>query len=117
VGRVEAEEPGSAPEEDIVSEEEAAAAEEAGAIGGEGGADDVPDEAARPVYEGGGGEAEGFELAERDLIDNASGDLDAPDPLQAAGRPEAERSGAEYGEPDEVESTEVEDDTAGPEGG
>ena len=38
--------------------------------------DDPDDPAMQAVYEGGGGEAEGFELAEQDLIEHAShGDM------------------------------------------
>jgi hypothetical protein len=53
------------PEDPLLRREERAAVSEAGAIGGrrpeyEG------DEATRPLEEGGEGEAEGFELAERD---------------------------------------------------
>jgi hypothetical protein len=104
----------AAPDEDVVREEEEAAAAEAARIGGKGGADHVEDEAERPLAEGGGGEAEGFEQAEHDLVENAT-EPGAPNPLTHAGEPEAERSDAEYGEPDEVESTEAEGDTAGPE--
>jgi hypothetical protein len=58
-------------------------------------------EEARPVEEAGGGEAEGFEQAEKDLIDRAQD----PAGHRAAGRafpPEAEsdRSTADYGEAD-----------------
>lgn len=64
------------PSPDRAQEEAEAAAAEAGAIGGrvssEPPAQETPDEAARPVVEGGGGEAEGFELAERELIEHAS---------------------------------------------
>ena len=52
-------------------EEVDAAAEEAAAIGGVAG-DEGLDPAQRPVVEGGEGEAEGFELAEEDLIEHAS---------------------------------------------
>ncbi|MGH2981283.1 MAG: hypothetical protein ACRDKV_04460 [Solirubrobacterales bacterium] len=97
------------PEEGRVREEEEAAAAQAGRIGGQGGADEVEDEAERPVAEGGGGEAEGFEEAEKDLVENA-GDMGSPDPAEAAGEPEAGRSDAEYGEPDHVDSTETEAD-------
>jgi hypothetical protein len=48
-----------------------AAAAEAGAIGGVAG-DEGLDPAERPVVEGGEGEAEGFELAEEELVDHAS---------------------------------------------
>ncbi len=86
------------------------AAAEAAAIGGrpssEPPSQEHPDEAARPVLEAGGGEAEGFEQAERELIEHAShGDQhaarqaieDAPDESDdiraaAAGEPDLERS-------------------------
>jgi hypothetical protein len=48
----------------------AAAAYAAGAIGGRAGDEDV-DPAQRPLQEAGEGEAEGFELAEEDLIEAA----------------------------------------------
>jgi hypothetical protein len=94
-------------DDDVVDEEERRAAEEAGHIGGTPTYDvdlDEIDEADRAVVEGGGGESEGFELAEEELIENA--DL-------GPGRPGAEvrvREGeddeerdddlAEYGEAD-----------------
>jgi hypothetical protein len=52
-------------------DEEAAAAAEAARIGGVAGDEDL-DPALRPVVEGGGGEAEGFEEAEEALIDHAT---------------------------------------------
>ncbi len=57
----------------------------------------------RPVEEAGGGEAEGFELAEQELIDHAShGDEHAAHRiLQDAGIVENERADADYGEADE----------------
>jgi hypothetical protein len=92
-----------------VREEEEAAAAEAGRIGGRAGDEDLPPEE-RPLSEAGEGEAEGFELAEQDLIDHAEvqegegiprfdelGEEDEPDP-------------ATYGEADHEESSEVEDD-------
>src|SRR4051812_6216310 len=82
-----------APDDDVVRAEEAAAAEQAGRIGGKGGADEVEDEAERPLAEAGQGEAEGFELAEQQLVENA-GDMASPDPSELAGEPEAERSDA-----------------------
>ena len=99
-------------EPDFVTRQEREAAAEAAAIGGSaadvGGADfDEPiDEALRPVYEAGGGDAEGFELAERDLVRNASHDDGAGFPERDAFTPETESdlAGAEYGEPDEEES-------------
>jgi hypothetical protein len=88
-------------ERDPIAEEEAdAAAAEAARIGGPVPDDPVTDPAQRPLVEGGEGEAEGFELAEEELIDNASHgdqkhfpDADAPAP--------EEPSEAVYGEPDE----------------
>jgi hypothetical protein len=70
------------PHGDPLADEEAeTAAEEAGAIGGTAGDEDL-DPAERPVIEGGGGESEGAELAEQDLIDAAGhGDSeDGPSP-------------------------------------
>src|ERR671931_37131 len=52
-------------------DEEEAAAIEAAAIGGRSGDRDV-DEADRPLVEAGEGEAEGFEVAEEDLVEHAS---------------------------------------------
>ena len=94
-------------EESLVSDAEREAAEEAGEIGGKGGAEDVADEAERPVVESGGGESEGFEIAERDLVDNAT-NLQGPSPRNEAFTPEEERSDAEYGEADEERSSEDE---------
>ncbi len=89
-------------DEDVVEREEAAAAAEAGAIGGR--RDPSADEAERPVSEGGGGEAEGFELAEEDLREEAEhGDGGFP-PAQA-GEAEGEDPQAEYAEPDRLGST------------
>ena len=59
----------------------------------------------RPVEEGGGGVAEGFELAEEDLIEHASHGDDGPDPSHLAGQPEHYR-GDEGGEADHEESSE-----------
>jgi hypothetical protein len=97
------------PDSDLVRREEDAAAAEAGAIGGPGSNDGLP-EAARPLAEAGEGYAEGFEEAERELIENASHGDAAPDPTTLAGEPEAERSDAEYGEPDRIESSEREEE-------
>ena len=66
-------------------------------------------EALRAVEEAGGGEAEGFEQAEADLVEAASHGDPAPDPTQVAFTPEAEsdEATARYGEPDEEDVTEV----------
>jgi len=98
-------------EPDFATREEWAAAAEARAIGGAGpdvGGPDPEepiDEALRPVYEAGGGEAEGFELAERDLVRNASHDDGEGFPELDGFTPETEsdRASAEYGEADEEE--------------
>ncbi len=105
----------------LAEEQAAAAAAEAASIGGLAPDDDL-DPAERPVVEGGGGVAEGFELAEDDLVRHASHEDPAVSPTEAAFPPEEEsdRSSAVYGEPDEIYPTEVmadplegEDDPAG----
>ncbi|MEA2224094.1 MAG: hypothetical protein QOH83_2470 [Solirubrobacteraceae bacterium] len=96
---------------DFITREEWEAAAEARAIGGfgpdVGGVDPEEriDEALRPVYEAGGGEAEGFELAERDLVRNASHDDGEGFPELDAFSSELESdfATAEYGEADEEE--------------
>ncbi|MEA2349046.1 MAG: hypothetical protein QOG62_2833 [Thermoleophilaceae bacterium] len=68
--------------------------------------DDLPtDPAMQPVEEAGGGESEGFEQAERDLIRAASHEDATPSPTNTAFTPEAEsdRSDAEYGEADSAD--------------
>jgi hypothetical protein len=85
--------------EALAQEEADAAAAEAAEIGG-----DVPrdsdDPAQQPLIEGGGGEAEGFELAERDLEDIASHGDEHRFPDNVPPPPE-EPQQAEYGEADE----------------
>ena len=89
------------PERDPIAEEEAeAAAAEAARIGGPPPDDDV-DPAQRPLVEGGEGEAEGFELAEEELIDNASHGDQKRFPNRDASPPE-EPTEAAYGEPDQT---------------
>jgi hypothetical protein len=88
-------------ERDPIAEEEAeAAASEAAHIGG-----DVPpdtaDPAEQPLIEAGEGEAEGFELAEKDLEDIASHGDQHRFPGRLAGQPE-EPTEATYGEPDQA---------------
>ena len=78
---------------DFATREEWEAAREAAAIGGPnpdvGGADtsEPIDPAMIPVYEAGGGEGEGFELAERDLVRNASHDDGEGYPSATRSRP------------------------------
>lgn len=94
----------------LVAQQEAAAAAEAAAIGGHVTAE-TEDPAMEPVYEAGGGEQEGWEAAEADLVENASHGEGFAQPERDALTPELEsdRSSAVYGEPDEEHSTEVED--------
>lgn len=96
------------PDEQLVIEEESAAAAEAAAIGGVA-QRDARDPAMQPVYEAGGGEQEGFEAAEGELIENASHGDDDANPIRDAYTPEVEsdRSTAVYGESDRIRSTEV----------
>ncbi len=63
----------------------------------------------RAVSEGGGGEAEGFELAEEELIEHASHGDPGPDPSNLAGEAEDYR-GDEGGEADHEQSSEAEED-------
>jgi len=91
----------SETERDPIAEEEAeAAAAEAARIGGPAPDDPVDDPAERPLVEGGEGEAEGFELAEAELIDNASHGDQKHFPNREAGSPE-EPTDTAFGEPDE----------------
>lgn len=86
----------SATEKDQENE----AATEAAAIGGTGTSEADPSQQA--VREAGGGEAEGFEDAEKALVDNAShGDQHAAHKvLQDVPDPEPEREAAEHGDAD-----------------
>ena len=87
-------------DEDFVEEEEAEAAREAAGIGGNV-PRDTDDPAEQPLIEGGEGEAEGFELAEKDLEDIAEhGDEHRfPDGLA---QPEEPQDPDEYGEADQA---------------
>ena len=98
-------------DDDLVREEEQAAASAAGHIGGTAGDEGDFDPAMRPVYEAGGGVAEGFEQAEADLVDNAQHGDGRGDPASDAFRPEVESdlSGASYGEADQERVSEVDD--------
>ena len=93
-------------DEQRVRAEEQAAEADAAKIGGEGSNEEL-DPADRAVREGGGGEAEGFEQAEDKLIENAGHGEGNPLPDAFSGETESDRSDAEYGEPDEVDPTEV----------
>ena len=100
-----------ADDERTVERETAAAEREAGEIGGRSDADADP--ARAPVEEAGGGEAEGFEAAEKALRDHAEHRDAGGNPKYDQTPPEPDESDAEYGEADHVESTEVEGDEAG----
>jgi len=105
---------GMASEQDEreLREEEEAAAAEAARIGGRNGMEDV-DEAERAAAEGGGGESEGFEEAEKLLEEQASHGEPSAYPLDEAAGVEEERDPGTHGEADEVDSTETERDTEG----
>jgi hypothetical protein len=100
------------PDDDVyVAQQASAAAAEAARIGGS-----VPSETGDPsmdpVYQAGGGEQEGWEEAEADLIENATHGDGHAQPERDALSPEleADRSTAVYGESDRIPSTEVVDD-------
>jgi len=87
-----------------------AAAHAAGAIGGRAGDENV-DPAERPLQEAGEGEAEGFELAEEDLVEAAETGLTWVDPVRAAFPAESEDGpGSTYGEADHELSSELPDE-------
>ncbi len=105
-------------EEDSAREQERLAAAEAARIGGTpageplAGGEKELDEAQRPLAEAGQGEAEGFEQAERGLIENAShGDQHAARRVieDASGETEDARAAA-GGEPDLERSSESDGD-------
>jgi len=100
--------------DDLVERETSAAAAEAGRIGGRHSDDGEGDPAMTPVYEAGGGEAEGFEAAERELIEHASHGDHGRDPSGDAFTPEveADRSTGVSGEADEERVSEVTGDVA-----
>jgi hypothetical protein len=97
----------------LVSEEESAAAAEAASIGGRrpdyDADEDRRDERWRPVEEAGQGSAEGFELAESELVEEAShGDARrSPEADAFEVDPEIDEVTAVYGEPDEIDATET----------
>jgi hypothetical protein len=83
-----------------------AAASQAAAIGGHAGDEDL-DPAERPLAEAGEGAAEGFELAEEDLIEAAKTGEGWADPGWQALTPEAEMDSGEFSEADHEDSSEV----------
>jgi hypothetical protein len=99
-------------DDDFVAAEEAAAAAEARNIGGPRLDDAHGDEAMEPVYEAGGGEAEGFEAAEDALIENATHAGGRADPIGDAFTAEVESDEATVvdGEADEERVSELGED-------
>ena len=93
-------------DEAFVEEEEEAAAAKAGHIGGDRPDYHGVDESQRPAEESGEGEAEGFELAEQDLIEEASHGDERRSP-EVDGFDEEDDSGAVYGEADDVEDPDL----------
>jgi hypothetical protein len=95
---------------DLISEEEAAAAAEAAEIGGHTDSQRLP-EAERPLAEAGEGVAEGFELAEEQLIQSASHGTKHGHPLGDRFPGEDERSEGLtiHGEADHEKASEKED--------
>lgn len=90
-----------APDDKDLARREAEAAEaEAAEIGGRV-EPDTDDPAEQPLVEAGEGEAEGFELAEKDLQESAAHGDSRGFPEEDLRAPE-EREGAESGEPDEA---------------
>jgi hypothetical protein len=98
-----------------VKQEEDAAAAEAARLGGRSGMEGM-DPAERAAAEHGGGEAEGFEEAEELLEEQASHGDPSVNPLRDAGRVEDEADPSVHGEPDEVESTEADEEASDAEG-
>ena len=97
------------PDDDsFVDEEAEEAAAEAARIGGRRPEYDV-DERDRALEEAGEGESEGFELAEHDLIEEASHGEEGRSPEVDAFTPELESDEADsvYGEADDVEDPDV----------
>lgn len=104
----------SAPDPPFERRQADEAAAEASRIGGVAG-DEQLDPAERPVVEAGGGEAEGFEQAERALVEHAShADQQAAHTiLHDQGLPEEPDPLRENGEPDHEHSSELEEDERG----
>jgi hypothetical protein len=99
-----------APEDALLRREERAAEREAGAIGGrrpeyEDEEDLDASEAERPLYEGGEGVEEGFEIAEDDLEEAASHEENRYDPESRDFGDEESAGDADVvsGEPDEID--------------
>ncbi len=94
----------------LAREQEEAAAQEAAAIGGRVPGQDEVDPAQRAPSEAGEGVAEGFELAEQDLIEHAShGNLESARPAYHHRDDRYEEGEPQAGEADEILSSELAD--------
>jgi len=100
----------STDDEATVERETAAAQREAGAIGGR--SDAQRDPARAPVEEAGGGEAEGFEDAEKALRDHAEHREAGGNPKYDRPPPEPDAPDATYGEADHAAANEDVEDAA-----
>jgi hypothetical protein len=96
-------------DERMVEQETEAAAREAGEIGGRADPEEG-DPAERPVAEGGGGEAEGFEQAEEQLRSRAEHRDAGGNPRYDRADPEPDDPDASYAEPDHEHSSEADED-------
>jgi hypothetical protein len=98
--------------DDYLADEEAqAAAQEAAHIGGDVPSEEGLDPAQRPLVESGEGVAEGFELAEEDLIEHAShGDQQSASPGYHDRDDRPEKTQEQDGEADSFRSSETEQD-------
>lgn len=100
----------AAPESDdeLADQEAQAAAREAARIGGEVPSEEGLDPAQRPLIESGEGVAEGFELAEEDLIEHAShGDQQSARPAYHHRDDREEEAQEQDGEADSFRSSET----------
>jgi hypothetical protein len=103
-------------DDDLAREQAFEAAREARAIGGEAPSEEEGrDPAQRAPLEGGGGVAEGFELAEEDLIEHAShGDQQSARPgYHDRDKRDEEGEAQEGGEADRFRSSETRDEELG----
>jgi hypothetical protein len=91
------------PDDSFIEDEEEAAAAEAGHIGGDRPNYYDDDESKRALEEGGEGESEGFELAEEDLIEEASHGEERRSPEVDGFDEEEDDVGSVYGDADDVE--------------
>lgn len=95
-------------EDRLAGDEADAAAREAAEIGGRVPREEGIDPAERPVVEGGGGVAEGFELAEEDLVEHAShGDQQSARPAYHHRDDREEEAEEQSGEADGFRSSET----------